>query len=299
VSLAVLFALAVAACGSPPPLDDSGDHPPGSGVTPRVVHFGSILPIVNETGLITLSQDGLGTNDPAGGTVTIQKPAGATVRKAFVAAASTGGSDVEIADGAVTVEGVGVTWDVSTPSAIGSHNHWADETAALAPILNAAPAGPVVLDVVETDTTAIDGVIVSVIFEDPNRTVANTIALLFGAQNVAGDVFNVGLAEPIDTSDPNLGLELGLGISYGAGGEQFSTVDVNGQRLSSAAGGYDDGELQNGALLTVGGTGDSPANPVDPNAGPEVPDVDDELYDLVPFVSDGATSISVSTANPS
>ena len=119
---------------------------------------------------------------------------------------------------------------------------------------------------------------------------------------MAGDTFNIGLATPIDKSDPNLKLDLGLGISFSyqsGGSQQFSTVDVNGQRVSSAAGGEDDGQPANGALITVGGVGDSNANPSDPNAPPTNPRSDDELYSLLPFVNTGDTTIQVATRNPS
>jgi hypothetical protein len=131
--------------------------------------------------------------------------------------------------------------------------------------------------------------------------VSNTIVLLFGAQNVAGDTFAIGLAEPIDTSDPDLVLNLSLGISFSAQPGQFSQVDVNGSRLTTAAGGDDDkdGPTSNGALLTVGGIGDSTANPADPFALATNARSDDELYDLKPFVQTGDTSITVDTLNPS
>ena len=63
--------------------------------------------------------------------------------------------------------------------------------------------------------------------------------------------------------------------------------------------GESDGEARNGALLTVGGDGDSPANPTDPNAPPSSARSDDESYDLRPFVRDGDTQISVATQNAS
>ena len=56
------------------------------------------------------------------------------------------------------------------------------------------------------------------------------------------------------------------GRNHVCGGGQFSTVDVNAQRLTSCAGNYDDGSGNNGGLITVGGVGDSTDNPADPNA---------------------------------
>ncbi|MCW3987165.1 MAG: hypothetical protein NWE87_02490 [Candidatus Bathyarchaeota archaeon] len=95
-----------------------------------------------------------------------------------------------------------------------------------------------------------------------------------------------------------------MGISYGwQGTNQYSIVDVNGVRLSTSAGGQDDSErwlsLSDGALLTVGGLDDSNANPVDPYASPVNNRTDDELYDLLPFISPGDSSVMISTTNPS
>lgn len=62
---------------------------------------------------------------------------------------------------------------------------------------------------------------------------------------------------------------MSLGISYGFQGSfQYSTVTVNDRPMTTSAGGQDDGEEANGALITVGGVGDSPDNPPDPDAFP-------------------------------
>jgi Big-like domain-containing protein len=272
---------------------------PGTGGSPQVVHFGSIIPQVSETGFISLSENAVGTNDPAGGSLTVEKPPGATVRSAYLAAATTGFSGSVLADGDVAIDGNGVNWDLSTPNAISSNNYWSNVTTLVKAKLDAAAAGPVSFLITEANFNT-DGEILAVIWNDPNQVVSNTIVLLFGAQNITGDTFNVGLAEPIDKSDPNLRLDMALGISFSfQPSGQFSTVDVNSQRLSSAAGGQDDGQGEDGALITVGGVGDSNANPVDPNALPTDPRSDDELYSLLPFVNTGDTSIQVFTQNPS
>jgi hypothetical protein len=49
----------------------------------------------------------------------------------------------------------------------------------------------------------------------------------------------------------------------------------------------------------VGGIGDSNANPVDPLATPTNPRSDDELYSLLPFVTNTTTTIQVFSQNPS
>lgn len=292
-ALVVVAAMANGTAQEPVPGTDA------NGVGISEVTFGSILPVVTETGRLSLSVDGLGTLSSTG-TIQVQKPAGATVRSAYLAAATTGFSGVRLVAGNVTLDGAGFPWIYETPSSISSWNYWADVTGIVKPKVDAAAAGRVDFTVGESSTSGIDGEVLAVIFEDPNQMSLNTVVLLFGAQAVGGDTFNITLAEPIDPTDPFLVLDMGLGISYGfQGGGQYSQVDVNGTRLTTSAGGQDDGDNGNGALLTAGGLDDSNANPADPLALPTTPRSDDELYNLVPFVAAGETVITVNTRNPS
>jgi hypothetical protein len=261
---------------------------------------GSLSPQVTETGFISLSVDGLGAYPENTGIIQVEKPSGATVRGAYFAAATTGLTGYQLADGDITIDGVGINWDIAIPSSIDSYNYWADVTSVVSAKINAASPGRVSFTITETDTYLTDGEILAVIFDDPSQTTSNTIVLFFGAQDIAGDTFNIGLAEPLDKSNPDLVLDMSLGISYGyQPSGQFSLVDINGQRLTSSAGGQDDGADYNGALLTVGGLDDSNTNP-DPYASDAGgPRVDDELYNLLPFVETGDTTITVETINPS
>src|SRR5262249_24131689 len=152
----------------------------------------------------------------------------------------------------------------------------------------------------EPDLT--DGEIAVVIYDDPAVTVHQSVAIMYGALNPNGDGFQIALGAPIDKADPATRLEMSLGISFSnqSGGlQQYSIVDGNGPRLVTSAGGEDDGAPHNGALLTVGGEGDSPDNPSDPLATPTDPRSDDELYNLLPLVKDGDSQIRVTTSNPS
>ncbi len=254
--------------------------------------------VVHERGRITQSTDGAGT---VGGStsLTLEKPAGASLRRAVFFAASTGFQGGGIGD--IALDGQAVVFTDSVPSNIESTNYWADVTELLRGKLDTAPDGGVSFQVAETAPFSFDGVILVAIFDDPAQAHDRSVSLLFGAMKTAGDNFTLRLAEPIDLSDPDLIQQMSLGISYGyqgGGTGQYSEVDVNGTRLTSSAGGEDDGEPANGALITVGGVGDSTANP-DPfvvNTGPRT---DDELYDLSSFVTDGATQITVATRNPS
>jgi len=260
--------------------------------------------IITETGQITLSSDGLGITGNSG-LIQVDKPsAGATVRAAYLASASTGFSGYVISDNEITLAGSGVVWSSVIANGIFSYNHFADVTAIVAPILNPAPAGITDLELVEPNSFGVDGSALYVIFDDPATTITRTAIIAFGAQATTGDQFNIGFGQPVDV-DANTVIEMGLAISYGAQGQgdcQVSHIDVNGIRLTSDAGHMEDGEFMDGALVTVGGIGDSRSNPADPNGigcNSFIVGDDDELYDIAGFVNDGDTGVTVTTLNPS
>lgn len=159
----------------------------------------------------------------------------------------------------------------------------------------------------ENPNSNTDGEILSVVFSNPSEQ-ERTIAFLDGFSNSAGDTTTVNMAKPLDMTTPDFEALLSLGIGFGyQPSSQFSTVDIYGRRLTSSAGGQDDGGPFNGGLITVGGLGDSPSNPANPYAAPTGPSSDDELYNLAlgngvdsnPFLTQGATSFRIDTRNPS
>lgn len=259
--------------------------------------------IISETGFISLSADGWGSLDP-NGLIQVEKPSsGATVRSAFLGGVSTGYYGVPIADNCISLAGNGVSWDATASHPYPFLNYWADVTAIVAPVLNPAAAGVHDLVIDECNSIYIDGVALYVIFDDPEATIVRTAVLAFGSQNPAGDTFNLGFGQPIDV-EPGDVIELGLAISYGyqQGSCQQSTISVNGTLISSSAGGNDDGDYADGALITVGGIGDSRDLPADPFFTCDNSDYtfyDDELYDVVSFVNDGDVALSITTNNPS
>ena len=284
------------------PDDSIGENPAGNSLNPisrQSISSQSLSRTVSEFGNISLSLDAMGTMSSTG-IVQVNKPEGATVRKAYLMSATTGFQQVRLETGDVKLQETSVVWEKEIPSSISSYNYWADVTAIVTPVVNAAAPGLVDLEIAENSSAGIDGEILAVLFDDPNQTNNNNILLYFGAQDVDGDSFVIDFGAPIDKDDPNISLDYSLGISYGYQATiQYSQVDVNGSRLTTSAGGQDDGEPFNGALITVGGIGDSNDNPPDPNAGPDNPRSDDELYDLMPFVKDGDTTIKIDTVNPS
>lgn len=272
-----------------------------------------ISPVITETGKISLSVDGLGTN-LASGVIDVLKPAGATVRRAAFACASN--SRRVILDGQVSIDGTPINWSLTRFTDAGPanpnffHSTFADVTAVVSGKLAAAAAGLVPFTVAEVGTGSIDGCILAVIFDDLAQTVDRTAILLFGGQTTTGDTFSITVTPPIDLLDVNLVLDFGLGIGFGfqggtfppnfcGPGGQISLVDVNLTRLTSCAGHFDDGVGANGALLTVGGLGDGNANPPNPFRPGQIGTVEDELYSLIPFVNQGDTLITVNTINPS
>jgi uncharacterized repeat protein (TIGR01451 family) len=257
-------------------------------------------------GQVELSEDACGTDTPSptsSCTVDIVKPSAvATVREADLFCATTGFSGYVPKDGDVTVNASPAAWDQIIPNGIGSNNARDDVTAIVKPVGDSALPGLVTFTITENPTLNYDGCILKVIWDDPTTT-QNSILIFFGAQETTGDTFVINFAHPLDASSFATPLEFSLGISFGAQGcssGQFSQVDVNGARLTTSAGGEDDGSCQNGALITVGGTGDTAVNPppfAPPTSNPSVPD--DELYDLRPFLSVGDTSMTIFTLNPS
>jgi hypothetical protein len=263
--------------------------------------FGGLHMVVNERGRISRSIAAIGTSSSGPVPLSIQKPRGATVRKAYLAFASRGYSYQPLTESPL-LEGQPVPLARETPSPMGAYNYFAEVTDQVRPTIDAAAAGSVDVMLTETDSYYHEGTVLVVVFDDPVVPEPQSVTLLFGAINPAGDTYGVTLTEPIDTSDPDTHMDMSLGISYGYQqyGDQYSTIDVNGRRLTTSAGGADDGELANGALVTGGGVGDSLSNPDDPYALPTSGErSDDELYDLLPFVQDGDTTVQVSTDNPS
>lgn len=261
-------------------------------------------PFVNETGQINVSIDGVATGS-GNGTIQVDKPAGATVRSAYYLVSAlfrqTLAANVTIGQGSNSLTLTPADYDAKVRNASGNttENGRADITSFIKPIVDAATPGLIDFDITESNAANIEGNILVVIFDDPNVSEVRTVVLAFGAQQTTGDSFSIGLSDPFDASTQSIEMSLGISFGFQPGG-QVSLVDVNGNRLTSSAGGQDDG-IDRGAgwLLTVGGIGDDPANPPDPFAPATSIRTDDELYTLDPLIDEGDTQILVETVNPS
>jgi hypothetical protein len=276
-----------------------GGGNPGGGNPPS---SGGLTQIYSSTGHYTLSSDGIGSLSSSM-VIRVNKPtATATVAKAILMSAVT--DDVST-NGCVTLAASPITWNgaanVTVFPGFYFNNYWADVTSIVSAAINPLGAGISTLAVTECNTSTTEGEALLVIFNDASAP-ERTIVIMWGGQNPAGDNFAITLGTPIDplASGALLDMGVGIGFSYQISDQQYSIIDVNSQRLTTSAGGEDDGGSADGMLITVGGIGDSDANPPNPNSLPNFNiRYDDELYSLLPFITNTTTSINVLTSNPS
>jgi hypothetical protein len=247
------------------------------------------------------SLDAVGGNSTPVGDLQALVPTGSTVVKAFLYS-STFGSTVN----SVNFDGTsisGASWTALGVTA-GLQAFRTDVTAQVAAKIGSGSASLFTFSILGEDPNfGIDGQALAIVYSNAAEQ-ERTIAFLDGFSATGGDSTAINLASPLTAAqlgNANFEAQMSLGIGYSfqpAG--QYSTVDVNGQRLTSSAGGFDDGEGANGGLITMGGIGDSPANPANPfqtdSGGSRY---DDELYNLVPFLAAGQSQIAINTRNPS
>jgi hypothetical protein len=256
------------------------------------------------------SLDAVGQNSTPVGFLDALVPAGSTVVKAFLYSAATPNQNLS----SLTFDGTVI--NVGDFTFLGSHptgmRAWrTDVTAQVAAKIGGGSAVPFQFAInSETPNSGMDGEILAIVYSNPAET-ERTIAFLDGFSVSTAQHTEINLSSPLP--DPTQSgfealMSLGIGFSFQNGGvQQQSTVDINGRRLTSAAGGEDDGFSSNGGLITVGGLGDSALNPVNPNAVNTGPRSDDELYNLalgngvnpLPFITQGDTVIKIDTRNAS
>jgi hypothetical protein len=155
-----------------------------------------------------------------------------------------------------------------------------------------------------------DGAVLVVAYSNLS-TQGFTSVILDGQLSTTGDTSRFNFASPYTGGDFLVSLASSYSLQPSG---QFTQIDVttnstNNRRLTTSAGGQDDGEGFNGALMTVGGIDDNPTNP-DPfalSSDPSAPRIDDEYYNLAlgnsdnaaPFISPGDTFLRLTTQNPS
>jgi hypothetical protein len=249
-----------------------------------------------------VSTDGLGQIG-TGGTIQAQVPAGSTVQQAYLYGTYFGSAPDATAR-TIDFDGTSVLLEL-TATQSGNTFFFTARANVTSQVATKVGSGGGITDfAVNTDPFGLDGVALVVIFSNPAFP-QTTVAVLDGGAAQAGDTATFNFADPIDPTQPGFvaAMALGSGFSFQGGtpeshfcgGGQTSIVNINSQLLTNCAGNYDDGQPSNGALITVGGVGDSFDNPTPPDNPP----TDDELYNLVPFLKQGDTQLVIQTSNPS
>ena len=261
-----------------------------------------------------VSGDGLGQLLP-GGSVQVEIPGGSRVVFALLYAATVfGGHTTSIVFSGQTVNLTPLP-DVANPGLFSTTR--ADVTNIVRSTVGSG--GAVFNFIVGSDPVSplLNGVALVVVYEN-NSLPERSIFILDGGLGFELETTSFTFGRPVNTLNPRFQATLSFGIQHGYQGGagdvagtricgefvgQFNIVDVNNQRLTSCAGNYDDGFARNGALITVGGVGDSldvPADPFQRAGDGAIPRVlDDELYDITGFIRNGDTSLSLTTENPS
>jgi hypothetical protein len=263
------------------------------------------------------SISGVGSNSTPVGNLEAIVPVGSTIQAAFLYSSQY--STPTTPD--VTVGGTeysGAAWTY-----LGQNNGYeeawrTDVTAQMQSAIGGGSASPFLFSVTENaDNGGTDGEVLAIVFSNPADP-TRTIAFLDGVDPSSGATTTVNYSSPLSgVGSPGFSEEMSIGDGYSYQTPfdltQASTITVDGRTLTQSAGGYDDGQGENGALITVGGIGDSTDNP-DPTLGPSNSSTaslgdrtDDELYDLgqgndvnsAPFVSNGDTSTTINTFNSS
>lgn len=259
-------------------------------------------------GNIHYSIDGLGINGDRDGQIQVEKAAGDDIVAAFLMAAT---EDVSAAPTDLTLNGQTVEFTHSateTASGFNFTNYFADVSALIGDDVANAEAGILDFAVNEGVSNAtIEGTALVVIFANDDAPSASFV-LNFGTANPLGDTFSLNYDALTAPQTDNLVMSIGSAYSYGS--SQGSTMSVNGNDVADKAGHFDDCEdfvsgeeiednwtCNDGALITVGGIGDSIANPT--LGGDWASTSDDELYSLSPFVTVGDTAVTVTTLNAS
>jgi hypothetical protein len=260
--------------------------------TPAVASLTTFAQYVGSYGVST---DGWGGTNQAG-VISAEVPVGATVVSAYLYSGTFHFSDIPPPPPGGSLNGTGVNYaslgtNQTSFANFGLTAYRADVTNIVKPIIDGGPGGVYNFDVTETVAEQ-DGEALVVVYSLGSLPVS-TVGILDGFSASQGDSASINYAQPLDPTAAGFFAEMRLGINFGAGGNQFSIVDVNGTVITEHAGAYDDGALANGALITVGGF-DDPFSPFLPTEAE-----DHERYDLAPYINVGDTSIAIRTLNPS
>lgn len=256
------------------------------------------------------SIDGVGSVSNPTGTVSAIVPVGSTVEIAYLYSSKVLGRP-EIPE--VSFEGIvyaGTDWENLGTNDFNLTAFRTDVTDQVSALVGNGSDTPFSFDIdSELNSPQVDGEVLAIIYSNPNEE-ERTVAFLDGFSNSLGDQTMVDFDTPLTEeklAEPEFEALLSLGIGFslqsvllgeGLDDLQVSEVRVNDTLLTACAGGQDDGSdsFFGGALITVGGIGDSPDGPDCEIVGSRQ---DDELYSIEAFLEAGDESIEIQTLNPS
>lgn len=260
--------------------------------------FAGLSTFQSFVGSVGYSSDGWGSTTQSG-QIQASVPVGSTVLGAYLYSASffnaTGaGVGGTFAGSALT----GGTFVLNTGVGGSLGMTRFDVTSIAAPIINGGPGGIYNFNVTESSSSQ-DGFALVVVYSNASLA-TTTVAILDGFSAAGGDSFTASFASPLNPAAPGFQAEMALGIGFSCcnpnNPTQRSNVNVNGTLITQNAGLNDDSadaNPGNGNLITVGGFND-PFSTLLPSYGD-----DRERYNLVPYITNGDTSITVRTNNPS
>lgn len=251
----------------------------------------SLVEFKTFTGKVALSTDGFGSIGSVG-TISASAPSGSTVLAAYIYTASNFGLGTPVG---FTLNGTTLSYQTTVTNATACcelQSNRADVTSLVAGVINGGAGGVYDFNIDEGPSGGqIDGSALVVVYSNATLPDAS-VGILDGFASVTGDTTSITFKDPLDPTDPAFFAEMVLGINFSCC-EQKSTVEVNGTLITENAGNYDDGELANGALITVGGFDDAFSSLL-----PSYED-DSERYDLTGYVTKGDKKIRIDTANAS
>ena len=251
------------------------------------------------TGDVGVSTDGCGSVTVSC-TLTAGVPAGSTVVAAYIYSSL---NDTSTTPGG-TLNGNTVTYGTAL-GVNGTLQAWrSDVTSIVAPVIDANSGSPYTFTVTETQSAAQDGEGLVVVYTNPSLS-GQTVGILDGFSASGGDSSSITFTSPLHPGDAGFGAEMRIGDGYSYDGSdpnapvssgQVSTITVNSNTVTTVAGHCDDAQdstCSNGNLITVGAWND-PFTPASPTVGQ-----DHERYNIAPYITDGSTTIDVTTLNPS
>ena len=263
----------------------------------------SLSNVTTFVGNNSLSTGGCGsTTQACGWTETI--PLGSTVIAAYLYSSMFGQAGSGLPGGTLNASSVNYSTALGINAVAGLQAYKADVTSIVAPIVATAQAASnttVNFHVTETNASQ-DGEALVVVYQNASLPV-QTVGILDGFSASAGDSSSINFTNPLHPAAPGFfaDMRVGDGFSFDSTGctstSQVSTITVNAQTLTNVAGCNDDSidaTPANGNLITIGGDND-PYTPI----GDNVTATDHERYNLASLITDGDTSINLTTLNPS